>query len=89
MDFLAEKVDVDYTMDHGAMATRDQNLEYGLRRCIEEDWPGGIAANFRPEDGHHEYYWRSKIGAMRTERRRARYAADRTLGDIDGPGLSL
>ena len=83
MDFAPLKVDVDYTVDQGAAAHNDSNFLYGIRRCLDENWPGGVRGSFTPGDGHHEYYWRSWIKDMRTKKREARYRADPVLSDID------
>ena len=86
MDFEAQKKDVDYTVDQGTMATADGHYRYGISTAIEQNWPGGIEAGFRPNDGHHECYWRTVIQMQRTRLREERYTVDPTLGELDGKG---
>jgi hypothetical protein len=73
MDFQAQKEDKDYPSNNGAMAQEDKNLDYGIWRCITENWPGGLRAL---DPKHQERYWRNAIEPERTARRVAREVAN-------------
>jgi hypothetical protein len=44
MDFPAQKWDKCYSWDGGIMAKDDSNLDWGIQRCLQENWLGGIQA---------------------------------------------
>jgi hypothetical protein len=41
MDFPAQKQDKCYSWGGGTMAKDDSNLDWGIRRCLQKNWPGG------------------------------------------------
>jgi hypothetical protein len=74
MDFPAQKEDVCYAWNNGAMATEDINLDYGIGRCIRENHLGGIEGSLDPK--HHDRWWRLQIVPDRTARGEAKEAAN-------------
>jgi hypothetical protein len=76
MDFPAQKQDKCYSWDGGTMAKDDSNLDWGIQRCLQENWPGGIQAlDENPLDPkHQERWWRIQIVAERTARAALREA---------------
>jgi hypothetical protein len=44
MDSPAQKQDKCYSWDGRIMTKGDSNLDWGIRRCLQENWSGGIQA---------------------------------------------